>query len=135
MAGLEAVTGYIPSFEYNKNATYTFGGATAAITGGSLMLGPDAVSGVTFHNVWTGTLAGAIKIEASSDPRALQIHPDHSNADWFDITTQIVPTDPTTSGGSDLVQISDIRFEFIRLTFTSSAGAGDFKTYFSGHGT
>ncbi len=135
MSLFEPARGYMPAQVYNVNDTYTFGGGTAAITGGSMMLGPDAVEGCTFQNVWTGTLAGDITIEASSDPRARQDNPDHSNADWIDITTQIVPTDPTTGGGSDLIQISDIRFEFIRMSFTSTAGTGDFLTYFSAHGS
>lgn len=128
-------TGHLGAQVYLVNDTYTFGGGTAAIVGGSMWLGPDAVVGCSFHNTWTSTLEGDIKIEASNDPRARQDHFDHTNADWFDITTQVGPTKPEGTAASDIIQISDVRFEFIRMSFTSTASAGDFKTTFSGHGT
>ncbi|MEE9219996.1 MAG: hypothetical protein V3U34_00465 [candidate division NC10 bacterium] len=132
-----AVRGYIPAMIYIPVTTIAVG-VPATIVGGSLMLGPDSVPGCSFHNVWTDTVAGDIKIEASNDPRALHTHFDHANADWFDITSQIVPVDPAATSSSDMVQISDIRFEFIRLSLglpTAITGSGTFKSYFAAHGT
>lgn len=134
-----APRGHMPPFTYIAEQTITFGGSPAAVVGPSVPLGPDALEGVSFHNEWnqsgTATLVAAIKIEASNDPRAFPGHPDYADAVWIDLTSAIGPADPTSGAGKAMEMISDVRFEYIRQTVTSSAGAGPFKSIFSGHGT
>lgn len=131
-----APRGHIPPFTYID--TVTLDGTTTTATGPSVPLGPDAIEGFSLQNEWNtggGTLAATIKIEASNDPRAFPGHPDYADAVWIDLTAAVSPTDPTTGAGTAMEMVSDVRFEYLRMTVTRSSGTGTFKSTFSGHGT
>ncbi len=141
--------GYIPPFTYQdvlvssgtvqSQPNLTLGVTTAQ--GGSIMLGPDAVTGFTVQTWWNQlagdgqTLAATITIEASNDPRASTLSDEQSNAKWFNLTSQITKVDPTSGSGDYLIQVSDVRFEYLRMSLSSITGSGRFKAIFAGHGS
>ncbi len=128
--------GWMPPFTYI--AEVTLDGTTTSVQGGSIPLGPDAVVGVSFDNEWnqsgTATLAATILIEGSNDPRASPEHPDFADVNWRDVTSDFAPTNPTTGDGESLENISNIRYEYIRMKVTRGSGSGPFKSFFSAHG-
>ncbi len=119
---------------------YKYMDAVAITTVGvPIRMGEAGTNGMTFHNVWntdgTGTLAGAIKVEASNDP-ALNSSDAAvvSAADWIDITASLTITDPTSGESRNMVIVNNTRFWWIRLTLTVSGGTGVFSCYPASHG-
>lgn len=111
--------------------TYINATTGATTTGGSIWLAPDNVRLLSFHNEWASN-TGAFTFFGSNDPRARQGHPDYASADWDDITSQLTITDPSGGAGDDIVQVADVTFAYIRMTYTKNAGTGVLKSYFSG---
>ncbi len=138
MSTFGAVRGWIPGMEYIN--LLVAAGVPSTFTGGALWLGPDAIEGFSFQDVWNElvadgqTLVGTIVIEASNDPRANQLHDEQSLAQWTDITADITPTNPTAGAGGKMEMVSDVRFEYVRMRLTGLTGSGRFLNEFSGHG-
>lgn len=75
---------------------------------------------------------GTITIEASNDPRCYTDDLNGTtNADFDDISASITsPSIPTLAGAADgFINISNIRFRFVRYKFTYSSGASLHKVY------
>ena len=114
--------------------TYISIAASATTQGGAIPLGYDELDGCSF-SLEFGDVTGSWLFEATNDPRAMQNHPDESNADWDDITSDIGATDPAGSAGDETVILDNTRFAFIRLKYTHSAGTEHVRVHFSGHGS
>ncbi|MHC4647071.1 MAG: hypothetical protein ACYTBJ_16370 [Planctomycetota bacterium] len=125
----QAAKGGIPAVKYIDVTQ-----ADGATVGGSLWLGPDNVKVISFQNKWTSTYAATITIEVSNDPRANINHRDHANAEWTDITSDVEPTDPVGSAAEEMVYISNVGSEYIRMSLSSVSGTGTFVSYFRGVG-
>lgn len=106
--------------------------STNTVTGGSIWLGPDHITGGSFHVEVGGDATGTFKYYASNDPRARPDHAEFANRDGDEITSDLTFTNPAGSGVSEIVSISDMQFEFIWVTYTNSSGEGPVKVYFSG---
>lgn len=122
--------GRIPAFNYVAEQTIGSG----AVVGGSIGLGDDNITAMSFHNVWGGTLQAIVTFEGSNDPRAFQGHKDYDSADWVDITSAFSPSQPVGVAGSALELLSGIAFDFVRMTVTWVAGSGTFKSLAAGRG-
>lgn len=136
MSWSDGSRGWMPPFTYI--AEVTLDGTTTSVQGGSIPLGPDGIVGVSFDNEWNKSgdadLVAAILIEGSNDPRASPEHPDFADVDWRVVTTDFSPTDPSTGAGESLENVSNIRYEYIRMKVTRASGSGPFKSFFSAHG-
>ena len=108
----------------------------AAATGAPIQLGYSGINGMTFHNVWTGTLGGTLKMEASCDPAltTAATAAEQDAANWVDITSQVTMTNPATGGGNDMVIVNNMRFWWVRLDLSSVTGTGTFSSYAASHG-
>lgn len=120
----------------------TLDGTTTTATTGSI--GPfsaDGISAISLHAEYNHdtstaqTLVATAAYEASNDPRARQDHPDYSSSSWDTITTDIATAadiHPASGAGDGSNVIDNYRYEYLRITYTRSSGAGDVKLYFSG---
>jgi len=129
------MSGWIPPFEYMNTLVASGTVTSGSATGGPIPLGHDGITSMSFQNLWNQlaadgqTVATTLVVEASNTPNAFS---DPSNADWENITSQLTITQPTSGAGSDLVQISNVTFMFIRIRMTSITGSGRFRSTFTG---
>jgi len=123
---------YLPAFTY-LNQDVTSGDPATIKRNGCMLVGPDA-SGLSFTQEWTGTLAGTVKVEATSSPKAFPNNPQTviDAAPWKDVTSDFALTDPTTGGGNDTESVSNVRFEYLRISLTGVTGTGNYKLHVSG---
>lgn len=107
--------------------------------------GPYAIAGhgghhLSLHLVYndspgTTTLAGALTLEVSNDPRASPMvqagDPGrYAQAAWEDITASLTGTFSLASGaGGEVYSIEGCSFSYIRAVFTYSSGTGNVKLY------
>lgn len=140
--------GYIPNFRYmdvlvasgvvQTQGTNIRGGHLAQ--GPSVWLAPDMIAGFSIQTRWnqlsadTQTLTGTIVVEASDDELANPQTGNEANALWADITSQLTITNPTTGAGNDLIMVSDVRFDYVRLRLGSPGDSGRFIADFAGRG-
>jgi hypothetical protein len=86
--------------------------------------------------VWTGTVAGTITVEVSnsyipSNDGGIDSTPIRTGV-WTDISSTLTIPSVTSPGGgtsSGMIQLGFRDEAFVRITFTPSAGAGNFDTY------
>lgn len=125
--------GYIPAI---KLIDETLDASNTSASTGSIWLGPDHITRVSFHSEWNeggGTLAATATYYASNDPRARPDHPEHASAQWNDITGEISGhTDPTSGAGDNSFTGDNFNYEFIKVDYSRTSGSGSIRVYFSG---
>jgi|GEM_PF-5242587 len=125
--------GYLPTLAYIDT---TLDASTTSASTGSIWLGPDCITRGAFHSEWnedSGTLDATATYYGSADPRARPDHPDHSNAHWNDITSEMTGhTDPTTGAGDNSFAVDNLNYEFIKVDYARNSGSGRLRVYFAG---
>lgn len=104
--------------------------------GHRIRMGEDGINGMSFHNLWTGSLGGTLTFEASNDPalNKAATQADEDAADWVDITAELTFTNPITGGGNDMLVINNSRFWWIRMGLSAVTGSGTFSSFPASHG-
>jgi hypothetical protein len=128
------MSGYLPAFNYYKDQVVAAGVPSAiGPLDGCVLVGPDA-AGLSFTQKWTGTLGGTIKVEISSDPDAFPGNKQSviDAAAWEDATAAFALTNPTSGGGNATDTVSDVRFEYLRISLTSTTGSGNWSLAMAG---
>ena len=126
----------ITPFEYIKEVRHLGAGSTQ---GGTINIYVGSMLGVSFHNQWNRndggnqTLAATILIEASNDPLAEQTA-DPANALWEDVTTEYSVTNPTSGANTQMINVSNQHYGFIRMKVTYVSGDGLFRCFFCARG-
>jgi hypothetical protein len=78
--------------------------------------------------VGTSTLAGAVKLQGSNDPAGTPGGP----VNWNDIPSATVTL--TGTAGAFLIPKTDLCYEWVRVVFTASGGAGTVTAQYKGYG-
>lgn len=106
---------------FTPNNTMT---GTATISTNAIPV--DQIYGFAIQAVWTGTSAGTLKLQASSDPA-----PKSSNVstggpyavtNWTDVTNS--STAVVSGGGNFMWNFNGAFYNYVRLVYTNSSGTG-----------
>lgn len=73
---------------------------------------------------WTGTVAGTLQVQASCDPAA--------PTNWNDLSGKSLT--PSGSAGSGLVELANMGYRWLRVTWTRTGGSGAITLRLNGKG-
>lgn len=122
-----------PSQKYLTNPTVS---GAVTVSGGSMWLGADCVTGFSITVRTTGTLTGAFRFYMSDDPRARQdaSPADQAAAVWIEFTSSLTAqiVNPAGSPTSFHVMASDFRAGFLKMDYVGVSGAGAIESWYSG---
>lgn len=111
----------------------TFGGSSTGTMTGTSTITSNSQNVENFDNVgleisWTGTPTGTITINGSIS--AAFIQPGNTNAGTFyPLTFSPGLTQPSGSAGGYLVDLNQVPFPVINVSYTNSSGTGTLNVY------
>lgn len=98
-----------------------FSAVDASVTQTSVAFPINQVIGYSAQFVWTGTVAGTIKIQVSDDPGTTASSPSQLPTHWTDYSGSTISV---SGAGNGTFNVNDAFYNWIRFVYTAASGTG-----------